>query len=139
VKHTNLLHTIALYTQVSHIQGETSTNPYSSLSRAPDSKQLLWRNLSRYCKTTREGGREWYQSIGLIFVYISANFLLFFKEPDPLNSQKCSWVAKQLCMYHDWIKWPTLQKNTIAGGSLFGFFSIPRIRMNVWMFMLKEK
>jgi hypothetical protein len=36
----------------------------------------------------KEGGCEWYQSMGLIFLYISANFLLFFKGPRPFKSQK---------------------------------------------------
>ena len=36
----------------------------------------------------KEGGCEWYQSMGLIFLYISANFLLFFKGPRPFKSHK---------------------------------------------------
>ena len=36
----------------------------------------------------KEGGCEWYQSIGLYFLYISANFLLFLKDPGPLNNKK---------------------------------------------------
>ncbi len=36
----------------------------------------------------REGGCEWYQSIGLIFLNISANFLNFFKGPRPFKKQK---------------------------------------------------
>ncbi len=36
----------------------------------------------------REGGREWYQSIGLIFLNISANFLNLFKGPRPFKKQK---------------------------------------------------
>ena len=36
----------------------------------------------------KEGGCEWYQSMGLIFLYISANFLLFFKGPRPFKSLK---------------------------------------------------
>jgi hypothetical protein len=36
----------------------------------------------------KEGGCEWYQSMGHIFLYISANFLLFFKGPWPFKSQK---------------------------------------------------
>ncbi len=36
----------------------------------------------------KEGGCEWYQSTGLIFLYISANFLLFFQGPRPFKSQK---------------------------------------------------
>ncbi len=36
----------------------------------------------------KEGGCEWYQSKGHIFLYISANFLLFFKGPRPFKTQK---------------------------------------------------
>jgi hypothetical protein len=36
----------------------------------------------------KEGGCEWYQSMGLIFLYISANFFFFFKDPVPLNHKK---------------------------------------------------
>ena len=36
----------------------------------------------------KEGWCEWYQSMGLIFLYISANCLLFFKGPQPFKSQK---------------------------------------------------
>ena len=36
----------------------------------------------------KEGGCEWYQSMGHIFLYISANFLPFFKGPRPFKSQK---------------------------------------------------
>jgi hypothetical protein len=36
----------------------------------------------------KEGGCEWYQSMGHIFLYISANFVLFFKGPWPFKSQK---------------------------------------------------
>jgi hypothetical protein len=36
----------------------------------------------------KEGGCEWYQSMGHIFLYIPANFLLFFKGPRPFKSQK---------------------------------------------------
>ncbi len=36
----------------------------------------------------REGVCEWYQSIGLIFLNISANFLIFFKGPRPFKKQK---------------------------------------------------
>jgi hypothetical protein len=44
------------------------------------------------------GGCEWYQSIGLYFLYISANFLLFLKDPGPLNNKKRFSAAKQLSM-----------------------------------------
>jgi hypothetical protein len=36
----------------------------------------------------REGVCEWYQSIGLIFLNISASFLNFFKGPWPFKNQK---------------------------------------------------
>jgi hypothetical protein len=36
----------------------------------------------------REGGCQCYQSIGLIFLSISANFFNFFKGPRPFNKQK---------------------------------------------------
>ena len=36
----------------------------------------------------KEGGCEWYQSMGLTFLYISAKILLFFKGPRPFKSQK---------------------------------------------------
>jgi hypothetical protein len=36
----------------------------------------------------REGGCVWYQSIGLKFVNISADFKKFFKEPRPFKKQK---------------------------------------------------
>ncbi len=34
------------------------------------------------------GGCEWYQSIGLIFLNISASFLNFFKGPRPFKKYK---------------------------------------------------
>jgi hypothetical protein len=36
----------------------------------------------------REGGYEWYQSIGIIFLYISADFKNFFKGPRPFKKTK---------------------------------------------------
>jgi hypothetical protein len=36
----------------------------------------------------REGGCEWYQSIGLKFLYISADSKKFFKGPRPFKKQK---------------------------------------------------
>jgi hypothetical protein len=45
------------------------------------------------------GGVEWYQAMGLIFLYIAANFLLFLKNPGPLNNKKrisvCSWIESR--------------------------------------------
>jgi hypothetical protein len=49
----------------------------------------------------KEGVCEWYQSIGLIFLDISANLLLFFKDPGPLNNKNRFSVAKQLSMRPD--------------------------------------
>jgi hypothetical protein len=34
---------------------------------------------------TREVGYEWYQSIGLIFLFISADLKIFFKGPRPFK------------------------------------------------------
>jgi hypothetical protein len=36
----------------------------------------------------REGGCEWYQSIGLFFRNISADFKKLFKGPSPLKIKK---------------------------------------------------
>jgi hypothetical protein len=37
----------------------------------------------------RVWGQDWYQLIGLVFVYIYANFInYFFKEPRPFKFQK---------------------------------------------------
>ena len=71
----------------------------------------------------KEGGVR-YQSMGLLFFYIPANFFCFLKDPGPLNNKKRLTAAKQLSMLLDWIKVLPLQKNTIASGSLPGFFSI---------------
>ncbi len=42
----------------------------------------------------QEGGCEWYQSIGLIFLNISANFLNFFKGPQHFKNQKTIMIGK---------------------------------------------
>jgi hypothetical protein len=52
----------------------------------------------------RKGGCQWYHSIGLYFVNISANFKNYLKDPRPLNSQKCFWVVKQLYVGRNRIK-----------------------------------
>ncbi len=45
----------------------------------------------------REGGCEWYQSIGLFFRNISADFKKLFKGPRPFqNKKKPLWAVKQL-------------------------------------------
>jgi hypothetical protein len=36
----------------------------------------------------REGGYEWYQLIGLLIIYISADLKNFFKGPRPFKKQK---------------------------------------------------
>jgi hypothetical protein len=58
----------------------------------------------------KEGGCEWYQSIGLIFLNISANSKKNLKEPGPLNSKKRFYAAKQLSMCTDLIMWPPASK-----------------------------
>jgi hypothetical protein len=35
----------------------------------------------------RKGRFEWYQWIGLIFLYISADFKIFLKDPGPLRNK----------------------------------------------------
>jgi hypothetical protein len=35
-----------------------------------------------------EGGCEWYQWIGLILLYIFADFKFFLKDPGPLRNKK---------------------------------------------------
>ncbi len=56
-----------------------------------------------YCLMTREVGCEWYQSIGLIFLFISADFKKFLKDPGPLKNKKRFWADKQLFMGRYWI------------------------------------
>jgi hypothetical protein len=36
----------------------------------------------------REGGYEWYQSIGLLIIYISADFKKIYEGPWPFKKQK---------------------------------------------------
>ncbi len=36
----------------------------------------------------KEGGYEWYKSIGLLILYISADLKIFFKGPWPFKQQK---------------------------------------------------
>ncbi len=52
----------------------------------------------------REGGYEWYQSMGLLIIYISADFKNFLKDPGPLINKKRIWADKQLLMGRYWIK-----------------------------------
>jgi hypothetical protein len=58
----------------------------------------------------KEGGCKWYQSIGLEFVNISADFKNCLKDPGPLNNKKRIWTAKQLLMCTDRIMWPPASK-----------------------------
>ncbi len=51
----------------------------------------------------REGGYEWYQSIGIIFLYISADLKKILKDPRPLKNKKRIWADKQLFMGRYWI------------------------------------
>jgi hypothetical protein len=39
----------------------------------------------------RKGGNEWYQSIGLLKLNISADFEKLFKGPPPFKKQKTFW------------------------------------------------
>ncbi len=67
----------------------------------------------------KEGGCEWYQSMGLIFLYISANFLLFFKGPRPqLNNSVCSQIESRhfRCKKH-YSGWDSVQIISIPGSS----------------------
>ncbi len=53
----------------------------------------------------REGECEWYQSIGLIFLYISADLKKkIVKDPGPLKNKKRIWADKQLLVGRYWIK-----------------------------------
>jgi hypothetical protein len=52
----------------------------------------------------REGGCEWYQSIGLEFVNISAIKKNYLKDLGPLKNKKRIWADKQLYMGRHWIK-----------------------------------
>ncbi len=67
----------------------------------------------------KEGGCEWYQLMVLIFLYISANFLLFFKGPRPFKLQK-TLFSGLTTENAPWLNQVTYAaKNTIAGGSQF--------------------
>jgi hypothetical protein len=61
-------------------------------------------------KWKKEGEWEWYQSIGLLLLYISADLKKMLKDPGPLNSKKRIWAVKQLFMCSDWIMWPPVSK-----------------------------
>jgi hypothetical protein len=51
----------------------------------------------------REGGYDWYQSLGITFLYISADFKNFLKDSGPLKNKKPIWADKQLFMGRYWI------------------------------------
>ncbi len=77
----------------------------------------------------KEGWCELYQSIGLMFHYISASFLLFLKDPGPLKNKKrflaaqlnnsvCSQIESRYfrCKKHySW--WDSVQILSIPGSS----------------------
>ena len=67
----------------------------------------------------KEGGCEWYQSMGLIFLYISANFLLFFKGPRPFKSQKTHFSGLTTQNAPRLNRGFSAAKNTIAGRTLY--------------------
>ncbi len=52
----------------------------------------------------RKGGCDWYQSVGLKIVDISADWKNFIKDPGPLNNKKRIGAAKQLYVGGHWIK-----------------------------------
>jgi hypothetical protein len=63
----------------------------------------------------KEGGCEWYQSMGHIFLYISANFLLFFKGPWPFKSQQTNFSGLTTQYAPRLNRGTSAAKNTIAG------------------------
>ncbi len=63
----------------------------------------------------KEGGCEWYQSIGLLTLCISADFEIFLKDPSPVNNKKRFWAAKQLFMCTDRIMWLPTSKIRYRG------------------------
>jgi hypothetical protein len=65
----------------------------------------------------KEGGCEWYQSMGLKFVNIPANFLLFFKGPWPLKSQKTDFSGLTTQYAPRLNQGLSAAKNAIAGGT----------------------
>jgi hypothetical protein len=67
----------------------------------------------------KEGWCEWYQSIGLVFHYISANFLLFFKGPRPFKYQKTLFSSLTTQFAPRLNQGISAAKSTIAGGTQF--------------------
>jgi hypothetical protein len=60
----------------------------------------------------KEGGCEWYQSIGLYFVNISADFKIFFKGPRPFKFTVL-WI--RIHFFRIRIQSLTLETNTDPG------------------------
>ncbi len=67
-----------------------------------------------------EGGCEWYQSTGHIFLYISANFLLL-KDPGPLNNKNTHFSGLTTRYAPRLNKDPSAAKNQ-GFGSVFIFY-----------------
>ncbi len=67
----------------------------------------------------KEGWCELYQSIGLIFHYISSHFLLFFKGPRPFKEQKTLFSGLTTQYAPRLNQGISAAKNTIAGGTQF--------------------
>ena len=67
----------------------------------------------------REGGHEWYQSIGLYLLNTSAEFLIVFKGPWPFKQQKT--ILSGLTAFHVYWLNPvdTSAKNLIPGVYIF--------------------
>ncbi len=66
----------------------------------------------------KEGGCECYQSMGHIFLYISANFLLSFKGPWPFKSQKTLFSGLTTQYAPRLNLGPSAAKKTLACGGL---------------------
>jgi hypothetical protein len=64
----------------------------------------------------KEGGCEWYQLMGLIFLYISANFLLFFKGSRPFKIEKTHFSGLTTQYAPRLNRGTSAAKNTVAGG-----------------------
>jgi hypothetical protein len=67
----------------------------------------------------KEGGCEWYQLMGHIFLYITANFLLFFKGPRPFKSPKTNISGLTTQKAPRLNRVLSAAKNTIAGRTLY--------------------
>jgi hypothetical protein len=49
------------------------------------STQLPILSVIKVVQNEKRGGCEWYQSMGLLLLYIPANVLIFFKGPQPFK------------------------------------------------------